>query len=72
MFSVEIVNEVFWRIVMKIIVLLVIVLMVKILIKVERKLWNFKSWFFYFGLIFVLVVLRLFLEGYELGILKIV
>ena len=57
---------------MKIIASLVIALMAKISIKAERKLRNFKSRFLYFGLIFVLVALRLFLEGYESGILKIV
>ena len=53
---------------MKIIASLVIALMAKISIKAERKLRNFKSRFLYFALIF----LRLFLEGYESGILKIV
>lgn len=57
---------------MKIIASLVIALMAKISIKAERKLRNFKSRFLYFALIFVLVALRLFLEGYESGILKIV
>ena len=47
---------------MKIIASLVIALMAKISIKAERKLRNFKSRFLYFGLIFVLVALRLFLE----------
>ena len=45
---------------MKIIASLVIALMAKISIKAERKLRNFKSRFLYFGLIFVLVALRLF------------